>query len=84
MFDLAHRLGSTPRRVLLAAACMTDQPDASHVERLIRLRRNGIRHSGPADECANLLLTPVASYARDALGKALNALWQDSGKAGDP
>jgi hypothetical protein len=78
LLDLASRLGSTPRHVLVRAACMAghDDPDASAQLRL--LRRTGVRYCPLADDCANLLLTPVASYAQDNLGTALSLLWQDA------
>jgi hypothetical protein len=76
--DLASRLGSTPRHILVRAACMAshENPDAAAQLRL--LRRNGVRYCPLADDCANLLLTPVASYAQDNLGTALSLLWQDA------
>ena len=43
----------------------------------------GLRLRGPAstqamDHAANLLLTPVASYARTEVADALAALWRDA------
>ena len=79
MRDLARRLGSTPRRLLMTAAQAIDD-DAAMPHAILRaVRGTGMRHCVQADECANLLLTPVSSYARDTLGTALSALWRASG-----
>jgi hypothetical protein len=78
LLELAHRLGSTPRKVLIAAARMNDQPEASATACLDQLRMNGNHGSMLGEDCANLMLTPVDSYARDAFSTALSALWQGS------
>lgn len=77
MADLARRLGSTPRRMILGAARMVDLTMLTPQDALANLRRTGNTPFAPADECANLLLTPIASYARDGVGNALTALWRD-------
>jgi hypothetical protein len=78
LLDLASRLGSTPRHVLVRAACMAGDENADASAHLQRLRQIGGRHSPQANDCANLLLTPVASFAKDKLGTALGLLWQDA------
>jgi hypothetical protein len=76
--DLSQRLGSTPRRLLVTAAQSIDDDDATPQSILRSIRDSGTRQCVQADECANLLLTPVASFARDTLGTALSALWRTS------
>ena len=51
-------------------------------EILQRIRQTGVRYCPLVDGCANLLLTPVASYAHDTLDNALELLWQDT-RAGE-
>jgi len=75
LFALARRLGSSPRRVLVAAACAVDHPDATAMQTLAALRRAGGTPLPAAEECANLLLTPVGSFARDSVANAFAALW---------
>ncbi len=81
LFDLARRLGSTPRRILVEAARMADGDAAGAAEKLQAMRRRGIRHGMQADACANLLLTPVSSIAHDAVDNALGTLWHVPGQA---
>jgi hypothetical protein len=78
LLDFANRLGSTPRHVLVRAACMAGHEEADAAAQLRLLRQSGVRHCPLASDCANLLLTPVASYAQDNLGTALSLLWQDA------
>lgn len=80
LFGLAHRLGSTPRRLLLVAARMTDQHEPDTARCLDHIRLCGTHHNVLVDQCARQMLTPVDSYARDSLEPALLALWQDSGQ----
>lgn len=80
LLDLAHRLGSKPGRILIAAASMGERPEPDAQVCLRRIRTNGIRGNVLAEDCARLLLTPVDSFARDSLSKALHALWQGSGQ----
>ncbi|MEZ5461075.1 hypothetical protein [Dokdonella sp.] len=80
LLALSHRLGTTPRRVLIAAARMTEQPELDLPESLRRLRSAGVQGNASIDACERLMLTPIDSYARDALGTALFALWQGSGQ----
>ncbi|MGB0132783.1 hypothetical protein [Dokdonella sp.] len=80
LHDFSRRLGSTPRRLLIAAARMTDQSDPDVAGSLRRIRASGIQRNLLADQCARQLLTPVDSYARDSLGTAILALWQGSGQ----
>jgi hypothetical protein len=80
LLELARRLGSTPRRVLLHAARGADPDAASAAQILDEIRQTGLRHSIQADECANLLLTPISSYARDSLDAALSTLWKLPGQ----
>ncbi len=80
LFDLAQRLGSTPRRVLMAAARMAEVAEPDLADSLRRIRSDGIHGNIPSDQCARLMLTPADSYARDSLGTALVALWQGSGQ----
>lgn len=79
LLDLAQRLGTTPGRLLVTAANMSERPDPDAQDCLHRIRMNGIRASHRAEDCARLMLTPVDSYARDSLSQALVALWQGSG-----
>lgn len=79
--DLSRRLGSSPRRLLIAAARMTDQVKPDGASCLQRIRSAGIRRNVLADQCARQMLTPVDSYARDSLVTALLALWQGSGQS---
>ena len=76
--DLSQRLGSTPRRLLVTAAQAIDDDSAAPQAMLRSIRGSGTHQCVQADECANLLLTPVSSYARDTLGTALSALWRAS------
>jgi hypothetical protein len=76
LLDLSRRLGSTPRRLLIAAARMTDQLEPDSASCLQRIRSAGIQRNVLADQCARQMLTPVDSYARDSLDSALLALWQ--------
>ena len=73
---LARSLGSSPRRVLVKAAQGIDSANANPREILHAIRDRGERGSVQAEECANLILTPVSSYARDTLDMALGALWR--------
>jgi hypothetical protein len=75
---LARHLSSTPRRLLVTAAQAIDDDSGTPSASLHSIQRNGTRRCVQADECANLLLTPVASYARDTLDSALSALWRAS------
>ena len=76
LFAYAGRLGTTPRHVLVHAARMAEHENPDAGEALRHLRRSGIRFCPLVDGCANLLLTPVASYAHDSLDSALQLLWQ--------
>ena len=76
--NLAHRLGSAPRRLLIAAAQAIDDGNDTPQAILRSIRCSARQPSVQAYDCANLLLTPVSSYARDTLGTALGALWQTS------
>ncbi len=82
LFALARRLESTPRHVLIRAARMAEHEDADISEALLRVRQTGVHYCPEVDGCANLLLTPVASYAHDTLDNALEMLWQDAYQAG--
>lgn len=79
LFEFARRMHSTPRQVLIRAARMTGHADVD--EALRRLRDTGARFCPLVDGCANLLLTPIASYAHDSLDSALELLWQDARQA---
>lgn len=81
LVDLAHRLGSSPRRILIAAARLTEQAEPDVPGCLRRIRRNGIHRNDRVEDCARLMLTPIDSYARDSLDTALFALWQVSGQS---
>ena len=81
LFALARRLGTTPRNVLIRAARMSEHENTAADEALRQLRRSGIRYCPLVDGCANLLLTPIASYAHDSLDSALQLLWQDAPQA---
>ena len=74
LHELARRLDSTPRRVLSAVAQAIDT--GSDAQATLR----AIREGGPADtgreHSADLLLTPVSSYARDSVDSALEQLWR--------
>lgn len=83
LFNFAQRLGTTPRHALVRAARMAGQEAVEADQHLHRLRETGIRFCPIADDCANLLLTPVASYAQDTLGSALESLWQDARQAAE-
>jgi hypothetical protein len=78
LLDLARRLGSTPRQLLVRAACMACVEDADANAGLRRLRETGLQHRPLANDCADLLLTPVASFAKENLGPALDQLWHDA------
>lgn len=82
LFALARRLHSTPRHVLIRAARMAEHEKADVSENLQRIRQTGVRYCPLVDGCANLLLTPIASYAHNTLGSALELLWQDTPQAG--
>ncbi len=82
LFALARCTGSTPRHVLVRAARMTEQGNEDTSEGLRRLRDTGMRYCPLVDDCANLLLTPIGSYAHDTLDSALELLWQDAHQAG--
>ncbi|MEO7936647.1 MAG: hypothetical protein ABIR27_10360 [Dokdonella sp.] len=62
---------------------MTEHDVVDASEQLHRLRQHGMRFCPLADDCSNLLLTPVASYATDTLGTALDLLWQDPRQAAE-
>ncbi len=81
LFALSRRLGTTPRHVLIRAARMIEHENADASESLRQLRRSGVRYCPLVDACANLLLTPVASYAHDSLDSALQLLWQGAPQA---
>lgn len=81
LVDLARRLDCSPRRILVEAARMADIDPLRAREKLRAIRRQGMRQGVQFDECANLLLAPVSSFARDDLGSALDALWQFPGQA---
>lgn len=83
LFDFAQRLGTSPRQVLIRAACMAEHEEIDVGEQLHRLRQSGVRFCPLADDCSNLLLTPVASFAKDNLGSALDLLWQDARQAAE-
>ena len=80
LLDLALRLGATPKRVLVEAAMMSERATPDAQQSLHRIRVSGIRTSPNQEVCARLMLTPVDSFARDSMGKALHALWQGSGQ----
>ncbi len=82
LFALARHMESTPRHVLIRAARMAEHENADVGENLQRIRQTGVRYCPLVDGCANLLLTPVASYAHDTLDSALELLWQDTPQAG--
>ncbi len=77
----AKRLGTTPRNVLVRAARMSEGDEVDTAQHLQHLRQTGTRFCPIAEDCANLLLTPIASYAKDTLGSALDLLWQDPRQA---
>ena len=81
LFAYAGRLGTTPRQVLICAARMSEHENADAGEALCHLRLSGVRYCPLVDACANLLLTPVASYAHDSLDHALQQLWQGAPQA---
>ena len=83
LFTFARRLGTTPRDVLIRAARMCEGDEVDAAQQLQRLRQTGARFCPIADDCANLLLTPIASYAKDTLDSALDLLWQDARQAGE-
>ncbi len=83
LFAFAKRLGTTPRDILIGAARMSEGDEVDAPRHLQRLRQTGTRFCPIADDCANLLLTPIASYAKDTLGSALDLLWQDARQAGE-
>ena len=83
LFDFAQRLGTTPRHALVRAARMAGQEEVDANEHLYWLRQAGVRFCPLADDCSNLLLTPIASYAKDNLGSALELLWQDARRPGE-
>ncbi|MBL0162927.1 MAG: hypothetical protein IPP82_04525 [Xanthomonadales bacterium] len=67
--------------MLIRAARMTEHEFADPRESLRQLRHSGVRYCPLFEGCANLLLTPVASYAHDSLDSALQLLWQDATQA---
>lgn len=80
LFELADRLGTTPRRLLVAAASMAGHAD-SDAEAVLRGIRSGeLPGNDRAEACTNTLLTPTDSLARDSIDAALFALWQGSGQ----
>lgn len=79
--SLARRLETTPRQVLIGAAQMANSDDSDAREFLHRLRQIGMRNSALAADCCNLLLTPVASYAKASLAGALDVIWQGTPQA---
>ncbi|HMM67250.1 MAG TPA: hypothetical protein PKC03_09935 [Dokdonella sp.] len=81
LLELARRLGSTPRRVLVEAARMVDDDAAGAAEKLQAMRLRGIHPGMQSDACASLLLTPVSGVARDAVDNALGTLWHVPGQA---
>ena len=83
LFTFAKQLGTTPRDVLGRAARMCEATEVDATEQLQHLLQKGNRFCPIADDCANLLLTPIASYAKDNLGSALDLLWQDARQAAD-
>lgn len=81
MAALARRLETTPRRVLIQAAQVAGNDEADASELLRRLRRIGTRSSILAADCCNLLLTPVAGFAKTSLASALDLTWQGAHQA---
>ena len=81
LFALSKRLESTPRHVLIRAARMSEHENADVSAALQRIQLSGVRYCPLVDGCANLLLTPVASFAHDTLDSALEVLWQDTSQA---
>lgn len=79
--DLARRVGMTPRQVLIQAArCASDNVDeASDMPR--RLRPMAMKESAISSDCANLLLTSVASFAKTEFSDALEIIHQDIDQA---
>lgn len=75
--ELARRLDSTPRRVLSAAMRMTDQASSAEAS-LANLRALAQTAPQMRDQNTNLLLTPVAGYARNEVAEAFTTLWRDS------
>lgn len=71
LLDLAARLGTTPARVLVAAASLVESGSGNLDAVLARLAAEATQAPGPADEIAALLLTPVAGFARDNLATLL-------------
>ncbi|WP_440224066.1 hypothetical protein ACQQ2N_02345 [Dokdonella sp. MW10] len=77
LVQLAHRLGTTPRRILAAAARRVDD---EHVDVGLAMRAPP---GAPAtartatDTCADLLLTPVGNYSRVDVESAIQVLWRD-------
>lgn len=82
LFALARSMESTPRHLLIRAARMAEHENTDVGDSLRRVRQTGVRYCPLVDGCANLLLTPVASYAHDTLDNALELLWQDAHQAG--
>jgi hypothetical protein len=75
--ELARRLDSTPRRVLTVIA-QTIGSGSGPQAALQTLREGDLQRVARAEACAELLLTPVSSFARDSLASALDMLWRDS------
>ncbi len=78
---LAHTFGTTPRRMLAAAARRID--DATVDIGVAAAAPRGAPGSArtPTDACAELLLTPVGSYSRVEIDEALSVLWRDDTRA---
>ncbi|MBN8481073.1 MAG: hypothetical protein J0L88_05720 [Xanthomonadales bacterium] len=70
----AKRLGGTPRELLVAAAASIDA-QADPASLLARVRANDGKRATRVEACANLLLVPVASYARDEVVNLLAEIW---------
>lgn len=76
--SLAKRLGTSPRRVVLAAARMACHPESDARAQLVQLRRDRMHRNVRMDELAEFLLTSPTSVANDDLAKVLRLLWQGS------
>lgn len=73
----ARRLNSTPRNVLSAALRMTDQAIDAQAA-LAGLRVRGHASTPSMNHAENLLLTPIADFARTEVADALAVLWRDA------
>ncbi len=78
---LAQRLGTTPRRVLAAAARRVEDARVDVGSAAASTAGQPVATRTAADACADLLLTPVGNYSRVDVDSAMSVLWRDDARS---